>query len=1395
MQANYTEDLSSPYIVTGGNKIVTTGTAWRTTADANNKMNKKTGHSTESNAYYTVNVTAVNQGDANSNYQFKLYKTTATTNYYGLAADGDQYYLLRGESGTAKTTSTSGKNVELRADALGEYELKVNYSSTPTLTVTYPTAYAVTFGKGTGGGTVTAKYSNTSFTSGTKVQSGKTVTFTQTAATGYTFSKWYTTSTGSGGTQLSTSATYDHTVSSTNNVYAIYTENKSDITIEAGDNGSITTPSPNASPYSLGVATKQAITATPDEGYYFAGWEVTGNAAVDNASAASTYAKTDGTDGGSGTVTATFLPLEKIYFRNIFDDGAGNVSRWSNVYVYFAITWDGGRVVTNSDASYKVAMTKIAGTDVYWAYVPRSFTTHADADLKKQVAFSDASYGTSYKFYHATASHDKAASRGDYNKALNMFVPHHIAKSTNTGNGGVDYFDNGYWMKYDTRASQGAGYYLKKYNSRNNYTQEGEFIATNDDADFIQFELRIDAANSTLNYMITSAGALNYVAASGVTAANCSNIALNENTQSLSDNDVKFSLKTASEGIYTFILDQSGDKMKLNVIYPVAVGDYVLIHDYNDGSAKSNHSDFIKASEVSGKTVSMYLNMDAGTKSLKLYKCTAITAAGKPVFGSSTTVGTGTGLFNTTTFDKGKGVYQFDVTIEEDEVATITNAGLYEGNYYIKTNCATGGWANYKQNIMVENSINASDFDYYYCKWVGDAGTNIKCVIANDYNNAVSDTLIGDATLGVGVQTLPRAGSVRFSYNSKTNTLDRAYISGSSDWETYFLELQAGSAVIKQRNGSTFTDNKTKFTDGGNWIYSLELQAQEGARIKLVSHYYTGSTTKSQYFKGAAGVEGHYWDEEYTELLIGDNGDATTDWQQLTIIYDFKTNNILSAWSPSGDITGTINLKTDVMLIHNRKKIANPAPTYVDEVSLINFTGNYELQHIDKVYSAFRFQKLTGSTDYVGLQETSANGAQSYYRYNYWISFPYDVKMTDIFGINGYGSKWRIQYYDGAERASKGWYKGDGVTSFWKTMPMSEDKKLNKGEGYVLQLSPSAFKATGSGSLWELSDEVYLYFPSKSNFGNITKKTSSVTLSELNCTKGDFTDGSGKSHNVTDSHWHVFGIPTFNDATGTTGTGHNYYDESEPEDEYPEDHNISGGIFYFYKYNNTANSSEYNTYTATSSEDFTFQPMHAYMIQMHGTLNFASNSVPASVAARQLADDKNYDAQIEILSDDIVHDQTFISMKDEAEVGFAFNEDLMKIHNDGKTNIYSYSGPYDVAANILPAESRTIALGVEVAEEGTYTFHMPSNFNGTVTLFDNVTNTRTNLALSDYEVSLNAGNYEGRFYLEIDLQKVTTSLDGLQGEGGNDVRKVMIDDIMYIIRDGKMYDARGARIE
>ncbi|MBQ6776771.1 MAG: InlB B-repeat-containing protein [Paludibacteraceae bacterium] len=1325
---------------------------------------------------------------ANTNYSFKIYDMSSgnwwgNENYcYDEDCSANAYINYASNNGKEWQFVTGRRDCGLTTAGKGTYRFAWNITDHK-MAVQFPTSYTVTYNvssfynedtshdyDNTRGGTISYAKDNDSITltSGKYVVSGGTMTFKATPASGYRFVGWYSNQActteyenGKGGAVIDGSNKLTLTISGGNKtVYAKFSEKMTTVALDHNAYGHVqNASSATITSIKAGVYTHPSITAVPNTGYYFSGWTV--KEGSDFTPSATGEANTTITVSGGGngetsgqTLTANFTELEKIYFRDVFDDGS-TVTHWGDVYVYLGITWNGSnQAVTNfSHDDWRIHMTQIKGTNVWWAYVPRNFTTAA-AGTKEKVGFTKTNQnGRNYTFYNT-----KAATRGDYNKALNMFVPYHTAKTT--GNNGVDYFDNGYWMKYDTRANNGAGYYLKRFNSTNNYTQEGEFYATNDDATFIQFSLRIDAPNSDRDYMITSSGGLNYLASSKVTSANNNDIVMNEDLRTLTDNDVKFTIHTTSEGYYTFVIDQSGDKMKLNVIYPVSVGDYKLVHEYTvDAVDKTSHSDVIKAADASGKTVSMYLNMDAGTKSLKLYKCSAITN-GYPVWGSYTTVGTGTGLFNTTTFNKGKGVYVFDVAIATDAVSSISNAGLYTGDFYIKTDCAPGGWANYKQNILDKNTINATaaGFDYYMCKWIGNKTTNVKCVIANDYNNEITDTLKSDAILtrnAIAYQTLPEAANVRFSYDTKTNTLKRTYLLGSSMSEKYiYLVPNAADYVYSAAtSGTDYYSSNPKFEDNGNWTYQMDAYVYPGAKAGV----------KTDYPK-AAPVTVQTLIDPTTNYLMGGTTKGSTRYH-VRLVYDFKTDYLMSAYMPDGlPVTTSIDLQTDMMYVRSGEGASTQ----------LSFSGSGALKNVKRAYGVFEFPKDQMSGQ---MSSWAANSYRAYKYCRYYFSFPFDVNIKDIFGVGEYGKEFIIQTYNGVKRAQIGWFME--TDSFWETMDVNETLKANTG--YSLMLDREEFNRSDGKGVWtNIADgkAIYLFFPSTSTtLGTIDAASGTFTVEEHAHTSGrTWTKGTNTlNHDKTDSNWGMIGLPAYASTYPNGGTNpiRNCY-TYQPD-----------GV-------------NYNTWQVTDlvQGSSLLKSMHAYMVQYAGTFSWTTVA-PSPIAARTLDTNTNMTIRLNLQYNGEEADRAFVKLQDGSDKGFVLNEDLYKMVNKGKTNIYVYAGDYDVAYSTTPVESQTIEVGVIIAKKGTYTFSMPEGINGTVTLIDTYTQTRTNLALEDYEVYLNKGTINDRFLLEIDVQHATTDVkevtgDGLQVTG---VRKYIYDNQLYIMKNGVVYDARGNRVK
>ena len=76
-----------------------------------------------------------------------------------------------------------------------------------------------------------------------------------------------------------------------------------------------------------------------------------------------------------------------------------------------------------------------------------------------------------------------------------------------------------------------------------------------------------------------------------------------------------------------------------------------------------------------------------------------------------------------------------------------------------------------------------------------------------------------------------------------------------------------------------------------------------------------------------------------------------------------------------------------------------------------------------------------------------------YERALYFISFPFDVNLGEVFGFGTYGQHWIIEEYDGATRAANGyWLESDPN---WKFIFNRKNRFFEPGVGYIIALALS----------------------------------------------------------------------------------------------------------------------------------------------------------------------------------------------------------------------------------------------------------------------------------------------------------------------------------------------------
>ena len=700
--------------------------------------------------------------------------------------------------------------------------------------------------------------------------------------------------------------------------------------------------------------------------------------------------------------------------------------------------------------------------------------------------------------------------------------------------------------------------------------------------------------------------------------------------------------------------------------------------------------------------------------------------------------------------DAGCGVWDFTI-VQNGSTATLdlTSNGLkrYTGKYYIRTSSAPGQWSNYQ---IPENQINESHyasenfrqnnpefveneyFTHYFCKYVDKTKTaNVKFIIANEHGMAISKEFTQDAFTTSGGDLAGENANVRFAWNQITNTCKRAYIAGSFGGENDFLVVRKNGDDPKVTIQKNNNNQLGYFNDNTNWLYYADVLAQPGAKVQVVAKY----DEKYQYFMGEESGG-----SEFEKLIAGDENDKTN--YPIRILYEFPEHRFVVAYMPPSTIKGDVAIETPVMLIRkdhgqanqitfsdNEKKITAPLPAY----GTITFTEGHLKDNEKTIYD----------------------------KALYWISFPFDVQISDVFGFGKYGEDWIIEYYNG-ERRSK-----EGLTSYntyWE-YNWNEDYVLEAGKGYVLCLDIDKVIThflDGEND----SEEISLYFPSTETiaWGDIKKQgTKVVTLNHHTNT----------AKSATDHNWHVIGVPSYANT-----------DETTQQD----------NTAFLYKYQAADDS-----YIPASSTGMTFQSMHAYMVQYAGTINWNNYIAPetqAIAARKNNGEQEKHALRLELSQKGKYNDQTFVTLQDDnATTKFDLNTDLPKIINVG-ANIYSIISEEKIklAGNVLPIQETVIPVGVVISAAGEYTFAMPDGTDGIVVeLIDYENNTRTNMLLDEYTVNLGKGTFDNRFALHVKPSKVTTSIVDVN-TNTTGVKKYLIDGVLYMQKDGVLYDAQGHAI-
>lgn len=1102
--------------------------------------------------------------------------------------------------------------------------------------------------------------------------------------------------------------------------------------------GEVTAVSEGSTVYSGTAVKSVTFTAQPAFGYVVEGWysDEAGLLRIAESSVAYTLTRVTATN---NTVYVKFKQARMVYLK------PNDCNAWNDKYIYtFSGTpWDDSKGVHPQRNRMEYGRMQQVNDSVY-AYALTNSREFA------YVAFNSADQHGCDDFYQC-----EAIFRGDHKEALQMFVSEKGGATELKNNGSTTYRGSGVWMRYN---ATDAGYKLVLTNTATNATDRTCFTASAPGVfSFSLTESLAQGVSYTFYVENDNGDKFSRGADAGNSVTKETKGYRMYQWESASPAEVTFIPPITGE--YTFNLHLSDGKVMIDVLFPATEYRLVYVERVGDAVKKFHPSHSVRQHTEATMEAPV---LDTVSLHVRPYVKEAEVETSNPldcevwlqeyVTDGSTMQWNTVSTLNVKAMPQitGNGVYNF-VLQQDGQTAVLLSEETkkYTGNYFIRSDASSAGWDYLSAKSRLQNRFWYSDyarqhenFDHYCCHWTT-SGTNLGFVVANDYSYCLTDTLVQsayEAANGFVTATgkLNTDANIRFMWNSYDNTTDRAFLAGAGN----NLQLLSDNGIY-DTGGTQRTD--MQFADQQNWVYRLDVKADPNTRVKIKAPY-AGVT---QYFKGK---EGDFSDANTFLFIEGTSGNS----YNIRVIYDFKTNHLICAWIPDGEITSGETIQTDLMIIRENQGEAR---------QLVFNPNDLSIGEVNNAYCV-----LTLTKEYL---ESSASSKE---KTVYWVSFPFDVRLSEVFGCGTYGVDYAIQYYDGAARAENGCWS-DSPT-YWKHYLETNGVVLEKGKGYVVDIDWIKIK---NEQFTHNNRDVSIYFPSANTDPmTISGTVETIQYPEHKC------EIERDDRYIYDSNWNLMGVPS-------------YANLDEFGNPMPARQIGKHKVGFLYEYDPATSS-----FTASEADKVKFLSMRSYLVQFAGEMDWENPVMQGvlpnqSIARKSVAEADNdgiHTVCLALKQAGNMLDRTYIRMQeDEATSAFDMNIDLAK-HDKAGANLYSLTlgDSIRVAANVFPVgDNLTIPLGVVAAEDGTYTLTLPENSDGLeVVLVDSEDHTRTNLLLGDYVVNLTRGTYEKRFALEVSNRRVVTSTIGSTADHG-EIRKYMIGGELFIRCGTDVYDALGRK--
>ncbi len=584
---------------------------------------------------------------------------------------------------------------------------------------------------------------------------------------------------------------------------------------------------------------------------------------------------------------------------------------------------------------------------------------------------------------------------------------------------------------------------------------------------------------------------------------------------------------------------------------------------------------------------------------------------------------------------------------------------------------------------------------------------------------------------------------------------------------------------------------------------------------------------------------------------------ATVEWDGVTsrlrIPYIVSTNaNLNSASLLNG--TARDCSECDVYIEPNRTLTVTATDTirklYVPDNATLNIANDQTLSM--SIFSLF--SEGDQAAPQVNLNERGSiflRDDRLYYdkriddaRY-YWFSLPFDAHVKEISFVNVAANDGRPEYYAGTDGDNKDraffikTYNGalraadaNGgalATTYWTDVTTrGTDYTMKAGLGYEIGLADQSTKKFNGQSYSHTSRTFRFTMRPEAGESWLTSERTGGGSKSAVVTPSTVEDQRNASH----AGWNLIGNPymhTYNTGTVPSNgnikngawireknligdyTGWWILDETDPTNR-PTD------VPYLTLYDPSKRKTA-DSYRQVLASSHNLRPFEAVFVQVNAghTLNFGTNMSVSAMPAYMRQDESEEPIRTGItISGADRTDRTGFVLSEDYTAAYEIGADLEKVINSytkkGITinylNLYSLDSlNRQLAFNGLNPEAAadTIPLGVIIPADDEYTFAFDADWYGvkakyieSLELIDYQQQTTTNLLNNIYSFTGSANQIiNDRFGLVIRLKEQTgtpTGLEDIDTESG-DLRKIIHNGHMYIIRDKSVYSATGAKVK